>query len=96
MSSIFMVQRKQIRMRSRHFTVNSAVIIIISMALPAHSGPWSLNQSRNHFSQTVGLLGRVISPSQGRYLHTGQHKCIIKAYTCTKHPFPEWDSNPRS
>jgi hypothetical protein len=26
------------------------------------------------FTQTVGLLGRVISPSQGRYLHTGQHK----------------------
>jgi hypothetical protein len=26
------------------------------------------------FTQTVGLLGRVICPSQGRYLHTGQHK----------------------
>jgi hypothetical protein len=26
------------------------------------------------FTQTVGLLGRVISTSQGRYLHTGQHK----------------------
>jgi uncharacterized membrane protein (DUF485 family) len=25
------------------------------------------------FTQTVGLLGRVISPSQGLYLHTGQH-----------------------
>jgi hypothetical protein len=23
---------------------------------------------------TLGLLGRGISPSQGRYLHTGQHK----------------------
>jgi hypothetical protein len=23
------------------------------------------------FKQTIGLLGRVISPSQGRYLHTG-------------------------
>jgi hypothetical protein len=39
------------------------------MALPAHSGPWPLIQFRNHFSQTVGLLGRVISSSQGRYLH---------------------------
>jgi hypothetical protein len=37
------------------------------------------------FTQTVGLLGRVISTSQGRYLHTGQHK----------HPCLEWDSNPR-
>jgi hypothetical protein len=49
-------------------------IILFSMALPAHSGPWPLIQVRNNFSQTVGLLGRVISPSQGRYLNTGQHK----------------------
>jgi hypothetical protein len=32
------------------------------------------------FTQTVGLLGRVISPSQGRYLNTGQHKHRINAY----------------
>jgi hypothetical protein len=34
-----------------------------------------------NFTQTVGLLGRVISPSQGRYLHTGQHKCRMNAPT---------------
>jgi hypothetical protein len=45
-----------------------------SVALPAHSGPWPLIQFRNHFSQTVGLLGRVIIPSQSLYLNTGQHK----------------------
>jgi hypothetical protein len=28
----------------------------------------------------VGLLGRVISPSQGRYLYTGQLKHKISAY----------------
>jgi hypothetical protein len=38
------------------------------MASPAHSVPRLLIQFRNHFSQTVGRLGRVISPSQGRYL----------------------------
>jgi hypothetical protein len=54
---------------------------IFFMALPAHSGPRPLIQFRNHFSQTVGLLGRVISPSQGRYLNTGQHKHRINAYT---------------
>jgi hypothetical protein len=43
------------------------------MALPAHLGPWPLFQFRNHFSQAVGLLGRVISLSQDRYLNTGQH-----------------------
>jgi hypothetical protein len=51
------------------------------MALPAHSGPRPLIQFRNHFSQTVGLLGRVISPSQDRYLNTGQHKHRINTYT---------------
>jgi hypothetical protein len=33
------------------------------------------------FTQSVGLLGRVISPSCGRYLHTGQHKHRINAHT---------------
>jgi hypothetical protein len=32
------------------------------------------------FTQTVGLLGRVISPSQGQYLHAGQHKHRINAH----------------
>jgi hypothetical protein len=32
------------------------------------------------FTQMAGLLGRVISPSQGRYLHHGQHKHRINAY----------------
>jgi hypothetical protein len=50
------------------------------VGLPANSGPWPLIQFRNHFSQTVGLLGRVISPSQGHYLNTGQHKHRITSY----------------
>jgi hypothetical protein len=52
-----------------------------SMALQPVVGRWPLLQFRNHFSQSVGLLGRVISPSQGRYLHTGQHNHRIKAHT---------------
>jgi hypothetical protein len=50
------------------------------MALPAHSGPRPPIQFRNHFSQTVGLLGRI-RPSQSRYLNTGQHKHKMNAYT---------------
>jgi hypothetical protein len=50
------------------------------MALPAHSESTLLVQFCNHFSQTVGLLGRVINPSQGRYLHT-EHKHRINAHT---------------
>jgi hypothetical protein len=34
-------------------------------------------------TQTVGLLGRVISPSQGRYLHTGQHRYRTNTHTNT-------------
>jgi hypothetical protein len=37
--------------------------VVFSMALPAHSGPGPLIQFRNHFSQLVELLGRVISQS---------------------------------
>jgi hypothetical protein len=46
------------------------------------------------FTQSVRLLGRVISPSQGRYLHTGQQKQRISAHTDI-HAI-EWDSKPRS
>jgi hypothetical protein len=43
------------------------------------------------FRHTVGLLGRLISPSQGTY--TGQHTTQKDA---DKHPCLERDSNPRS
>jgi hypothetical protein len=49
------------------------------VALPAHSEPRLFIQFRNHLSQTVGLLGRVVSLSQGRCLNTGQHKHRINA-----------------
>jgi hypothetical protein len=41
-----------------------------------------------HLRHSVGLLGRVISPSQGRYLTQTQNK--------HRHPRPELDWNPRS
>jgi hypothetical protein len=41
---------------------------------------------------SVGLLGRVISSSQGLYLYTNKEK---RTYT-NRHPYPEWNSNPRS
>jgi hypothetical protein len=50
-------------------------------------------QFLNIFTQSVGFLGRGISQSQGRYLHTGQHEHRINAQL---HPCLEWDSNPRS
>jgi hypothetical protein len=44
------------------------------MALQPFVGSWPLFQFIDLFKQSVGLLGRGISPSQGSYLHTGQHK----------------------
>jgi hypothetical protein len=44
-------------------------------------GPRPLLQFRDLLTQTVGLLGRVISPSQGLYLYTGQHKHRLNAHT---------------
>jgi hypothetical protein len=43
-------------------------------------GPWPLFSFLIN-SHLVGLLGRVISPSQGLYLNTGQHKHRINTYT---------------
>jgi hypothetical protein len=60
------------------------------MALHSFVGPWPLLQFRNlfFFTQTVGHLRRMISPSQGCYLNAGQH--------AHRHPCLDWDSNPRS
>jgi hypothetical protein len=57
-------------------------------------GPCRLTYRRflELFIHMVGLLGRVISSSQGLYLHrTTQHR-----KTRDKHPCLERDSNPRS
>jgi hypothetical protein len=45
------------------------------------------------YTQKVRLLGLGISPSQGRYLHTEQHKHRLNV---NRYPCLEWDSNPRS
>jgi hypothetical protein len=47
-------------------------------ALAAFSVSWS-------YAQSVGPLGRGISPSQGRYLHTGQHEPRMNAHNIDIH-----------
>jgi hypothetical protein len=42
------------------------------------------------YTQSVGLLGRRISPSHCLYLHTRQHKQNKRRYPCL-----QWDSNQR-
>jgi hypothetical protein len=46
-----------------------------------------------YLKQSVWLLGRVISSSQGLYLYTNTEK---RTHTNTKRPYPGWYSNPRS
>jgi hypothetical protein len=80
--------RKIISCINRSFFILSAIfapppqptseIFYFSMALPAHSVPRPRIQFRNHFSQTIGLLGRVIRPllkhrttqTQNKRIHT--------------------------
>jgi hypothetical protein len=60
--------------------------IFFSLALQPQ---WALASSDSwSFLQTVGLLGRVISPSQGLYLNTRQHKHRINIYT--RQTFMPW------
>jgi hypothetical protein len=58
----------------------SSIHYIFSLALQP---PWALASSFSFMIilQTVGLLGRVISSSQGRYLNTGQQKHRINTNT---------------
>jgi hypothetical protein len=66
------------------------------MAVQPFVGRWPLLQFRHlFFAQTVGLLGGVINPSQGRYLHTGQHKHRLNAHTNPSVPASEDNSCPR-
>jgi hypothetical protein len=57
------------------------LMFFVSMVLQPF-GPWPLFRFL-HRRQSIGLLGRVISRSQGRYLHTEQHKKRINAH---RHP----------
>jgi hypothetical protein len=76
--------------------VLASAYVYITMALPAHSGPRPLIQFRNHFSQSVGLLGRVICPSQSLYLNTGQHKHRINAFFFLMALQPQFEPWPAS
>jgi hypothetical protein len=51
------------------------------MALQPFAGPWPLFKFLNPYKQSVGLVGRGMSASQGRYLHTGQYKHKMNSYT---------------
>jgi hypothetical protein len=73
--------------------------LFFPLALSPNSGPgvppynFPFHFSLLDLRQSVGLLGRMISLSQGLYLYTNTEK---RTYTNTKHPCLQWDSNPRT
>jgi hypothetical protein len=79
---------------------NMSLLVFSIISIPLMPYSYRVEVFHLDLLQSVGLLGRVISPSHGRYLNTGQHKHRIKArantHTHTKHPCPKWDSSPRS
>jgi hypothetical protein len=62
---------------------------VLCRAMAVFSVSWT-------YTESVGLLGRGISPSHGFYLHTEKHSHRIKAHNTNIHMDLEWDSNPRS
>jgi hypothetical protein len=74
---------------------NIIIIIIIIIALQPFVQRWQFFQYLDpiQYTQSVWLLGRVISPPLVRNLRTGQHK---QSRRTQGHPCSEWDSNPRS
>jgi hypothetical protein len=70
--------------------------IILPTYLPTYLqsfvGAWPLFQFLNLYTVSR-TTWTEIGPSQGRYLHTEQHKHRINA---NRYPCFEWDSNPRS
>jgi hypothetical protein len=70
---------------------NCNLLPIRHMALQPFVGTWPLFQFLD-LLQSVGLLGRGISPSQGRYLHTQDSANRINAH---RHKYLKWNSNPR-
>jgi hypothetical protein len=55
------------------------------MAIQPFLGPWSLFQFLDPIHSRKDSFGRVVSPSQGLYLQTGQHKLRINAHNTDSH-----------
>jgi hypothetical protein len=95
-----------LRLISISFFLLYLYFTFFSLALQSQFGPWptsmklsvSLGLLLVDLRQSVGLLGRVIGLSQGPYMYRNiEKRSRAHAHTHTqntKHPCPEWDSNP--
>jgi hypothetical protein len=71
---------------SQHFVSSSTISLLSIYGSKAFVGPWPLFQFFDLFTQSVGPLGRGISQSKGRCLHTGQFNHRINTQ---RHPWFE-------
>jgi hypothetical protein len=74
-------------------TYQQLQVTMKSIYLWLYSSLLGLGSFFSYLIFSTGLRGRAISPSQGRYFHTGEHKHRINAH---RHSCLKWDSNPRS
>jgi hypothetical protein len=75
-----MSTQKTVVKRGNYYDEAIIINLLLLEWLYSPRGPWPLF-SFLIYSQSVGLLERVISSSQGLYLNTGQHKHRINTYT---------------
>jgi hypothetical protein len=68
------------RYHSTPYNLTNGSLVFFLFIAPRPLWTWLIFQFLN-YKQLVVLLGRGISPSQGRYLHTEQHKHRINAHT---------------
>jgi hypothetical protein len=76
------------------FTRSFCIIFIFYFCLDGVGCPACFRSELNlkfRILESVGLFGRVISPSQGRFLHR-----TTQPQNKRRHPCLEWDSNSRS
>jgi hypothetical protein len=79
---MLLLPKKFRELKSRDLVLDFIQCIHSSMDLqPFLGGPGLFFSFVIFFTQTVRLLRRVISPSQGLYLYIGQHKYRINAHT---------------
>jgi hypothetical protein len=90
--STFFSEFPQFSLANHHSTTTPYSSILFFYGSTALAGLGHFFSSLT-YTQSVGLLRWVISPSQGRYLHTGYHKHRTNAH---RHPCLDWDSNPQS
>jgi hypothetical protein len=57
-----------------YLSIYLLVSIYLAVVVESTVGIWPLCNFLLLYIHSVGLLGRGISPSQGRYVHTEQHK----------------------